>query len=154
MGLSFCLEIPTDYGFAEKVHRPFLRKGTELRELSKEEWDAHFPNEELVTVDHPDKTLNVISRYFHNRTIPAALYVGIHQYLWKPNHKIRTAGDLIPYLKNSIELLQRVDYRQAIAKLPEPMSYDGAIELLLLLTELLTVCQDNFEATVKIRECD
>lgn len=128
----------------------FLRRNGETVEISREEWDRHFPGQEpvVLTAEYGVDCTVYEQNITHNLGKMAS-EAGIYTYLWRPDEiGVKQAKELIGPLKHGLALLRAEPDR---FKEHNPSNgwgdYDGLVRFV---AEYLSACESYPEATVSV----
>lgn len=126
----------------------FIRENGSVRELTREEWDAKFPEKEPVVVaqDPDDKVFG--ANITHNLA-SMAREAGIYEMCWKPEElNITHAHQLIPLLRGGLINLKLYPERFKAFN-PENGwgNYEGLVEFM---TNYLNACEAHPQARVSV----
>jgi hypothetical protein len=104
MSLDVYLEIPGSAP-SELEDRIFIRRGGQTVEISREEWNAMYPDDDPVTIP-TDRGSVYEANITHNLNKMAA-EAGIYEALWRPEEiGITTARQLIEHLELGLAALR------------------------------------------------
>ena len=128
----------------------YIRRNGEIVEISREEWERHFPDQEpvVLTAEYGGDTCVYDANITHNLG-QMADEAGIYRYLWRPEEvNAKRAKDLIPRLTNGLELL-RSDPDRFKKFNPENGwgSYDGLVSFV---EQYLEACKEYPEAAIRV----
>lgn len=128
----------------------FLRRNGETVEISREEWDRHFPGQEpVVLAAEYGVDTHVYSRNITHNLNKMASAAGIYWHLWRPDEiGITRAKELIEPLTAGLALLR--DDPETF-KAHNPLNgwgdYDG---LVAFVADYLEACKSYPEAAVRV----
>jgi hypothetical protein len=127
----------------------FIRRNGETVEISRDEWDRHFPGQEpvILTAEYGVDTCVFERNITHNLGKMAGV-AGIYEHLWRPDEiGITRAKELIEPLATGLARLQA---EPNIFKVHNPSNgwgdYNG---LVAFVTSYLDACKQYPEATVR-----
>lgn len=147
MSLDVHLWIP---GEPEKLTQStiFLREDGQTRELSREEWDARFPDREPVVIEMPTTNEVYWRNITHNLTKMADA-AGIYDAMWRPDeHGMTHARMLIEPLRDGLRKLRAEPERfKAFNPSNGWGNYDGLVSFV---AEYLQACIDHPDAEVSV----
>ena len=104
MSLDVYLEVETAQ--AQTGSGIYVRAEGALKEITREEWDRRFPNQEPVIVKKEESCEVYHANITHNLN-RMATEAGIYQHLWRPDEiGIKKANELVGPLKDGLELLK------------------------------------------------
>lgn len=141
MGVSLAVTLFRPMGV-----RVFARKDGEVREITAEEWAAHFPGTEPVTYGENETVFS--ANLTHNLT-DMAREAGLYGVIWRPEeHGIRMARQLVEPLRRGLEVL-RSDPERFRKLNPENGwgSYDGFVSFV---AKYSVACIDHPDAMVSV----
>lgn len=150
MSLDVYLEADTPPTSPKGGSGIFLRRNGETVEISREEWDRHFPGQEpVVLTAEYGVDCTVYSRNITHNLGGMADAAGIYDCLWRPDeNRMEKAKDIIAPLETG---LKRLRNDPDAFKVHNPSNgwgnYDG---LLAFATEYLQACKDYPEARVRV----
>jgi len=127
----------------------FVRDGGSTREISREEWDAMYPDVEPFTLQQINQTDEVYSANITHNLGPMAHAAGIHGALWMPDENgITHARQLIkPLSIGLMRLTSSPDEFSAYNPHNGWGSYDSLVDFV---RNYLTACTDWPEAEVSV----
>lgn len=149
MSLDVYLTSPDGATIPTYGHGIFIRENGAMREITREEWDARFPDREPVTVRYEsDYSDELYSRNITHNLGKMAEAAGIYQHLWRPEELgITTAAQLIEPLRAG---LKRLEESPAEFKKHNPANGWGAYEGLVdFVREYLDACEKYPNAIVR-----
>ena len=125
----------------------FIRENGQTREISRTEWNEHFPGSEPVIAKlEPDECYS--DNITHNLTKMAEA-AGIYQHLWQPEEiNITTASQLIEPLTAGLATLRAEPDRFRVLNPSNGWgNYEGLVQFV---ADYLAACQDNPTATIRV----
>lgn len=128
----------------------FIRRNGQTIELSREEWDRAFPNQEPVVLQAEcDVDTRVYDANITHNLGKMADEAGLYRYLWRPEEvDVKHARDLIPRLTNGLELLRSDPQR--FKKLNPPNGWGDYDGLVRFTEQYLAACKDHPDARVSV----
>lgn len=144
MSLDVYLRAPGIQNIAEAI---FVREDGAIRELTRAEWDARYPDREPIYAERGED--EVYSRNITHNLNEMAVEAGIYEPLWRPDQiGIKTAKDLIEPLRKGLALL-RSDPERFKKFNPENGwgNYEGLVDFV---QEYLKACEENPDAEVSV----
>jgi hypothetical protein len=128
----------------------FLRRNGETVEITREEWDRHFPGQEpvVVTAEYGLDTGVYESNITHNlgKMADAA---GVYQHLWRPEEVgVTHARQLIEPLTDGLKRLQ--DEPEKFTPLNPPNGWGNYDGLVAFVRKYLEACKQYPDATVRV----
>lgn len=85
----------------------FIREGGQTKEITRQEWDARYPDREPFVIDPDDGSNEVYSANITHNLGRMAEEAGIYEALWRPGEVgITKAEQLIPLLRDGLTLLK------------------------------------------------
>lgn len=129
----------------------FVREAGQIREISREEWDARFPGAEPVVVrasDEDEASVLYQNNITHNLGRMAGV-ADLYTVLWEPGKlELLRAEQLIPHLQKGLTFLQKNPH---LCKGYNPTNGWGAYEdLVAFVRSYLHACQQHPNATVRV----
>jgi len=130
--------------------RIFIREGGHTREVTREEWDARYPDREPCMCPADDEPTSEVyhGNVTHNLN-KMAKEAMIYECLWRPDEiGIETAGQLIAPLKDGLLLLEGDPHRFRAFNPPNGWgTYEGFVRFV---HEYLDACTAYPNATVRV----
>lgn len=126
----------------------FIREGGQTKRISREEWDAKFPDREPVETPLQESRTVFSANITHNLG-KMADEAGLYQHLWRPEEiAITKAGELVEPLKQGLaELRSKPEHYKQF----NPSNGWGNYELLVEFTvQYLEACERYPDATVRV----
>lgn len=126
----------------------FIRESGSMKEISREEWNRRFPDQEPVTITIPQGIQVYWANITHNLWRMAD-DAGIYKHLWRPDElDISIAGQLIAPLCRGLALLESDPAR---FEKHNPSNgwgnYDGLVDFV---REYLAACEKYPQAKVSV----
>lgn len=85
----------------------FVRANGQTKEISRDEWDEKFPNQEPIVADVDEDDDEVFEYNITHNLNTMAGEAGIYKHLWQPDEiGITKAGELIEPLREGLALLK------------------------------------------------
>lgn len=125
----------------------FIRTAGETKEITREEWDAKFPDQEPVTAVCEDEDDEIYSANITHNLSKMASEAGIYKHLWRPEElEITKASELLEPLTTGLALL-RSDRERFEAFNPDNGwgSYEGLVNFV---GAYLEACIENPAAEI------
>lgn len=126
----------------------YVREGGENREITREEWNARYPDREPYTVE-ADEGETVYSANITHNLNRMADKAGVYELLWRPEEcKVTHAWQLIDLLTDGLARLQsEPDYYRTFNPSNGWGNYDGLVSFV---ERYLAACREYPDAEVSV----
>lgn len=153
MSLDVALHIPkTDGKKPTETEKIFIRRNGSTEEVTREEWEKLFPDQDPFVFFGTSETLDYTEVYSanitHNLNTMAEM-AGIYYYLWRPDEiGVTIAKQLIVPLALGLKELRSDPDKFKLYNPPNGWgTYDGLVKFVL---DYLVACVEHPEATIYV----
>ena len=150
MSLDVYLELQGQPHVPDDEPHIFVREDGQTKQISREEWDARYPGQEPIAVQHSgeDNATVYTANITHNLNTMAQ-EAGIYEALWRPEEiGITYAVQLVPLLRDGLLLLLDAPQRfQAYTPSNGWGTYHGLVDFV---RDYLAACERYPDATVHV----
>lgn len=150
MSLDVCLTVPNEDRIVEPA-KILIREAGQIRELTREEWDAKFPGVEpfMATAQDEGKNRTVFDANITHNLNTMAKEAGIYYHLWRPDEiGIAKAAELVDPLRNGLALMRSDPAR--FKKHNPPNGWGSYDSFVLWIQDYLVACEKYPEADVSV----
>ncbi len=148
MSLDVYLEIPGVQVVPDQ-DRVFIREEGAVKQITRAEWDARFPDHKPYTFEGADTTETVYEANITHNLGEMAQEAGLYEGLWRPEEiGITKAADLIPLLRDGLDTLRtRSEHFKQFNPSNGWGNHDGLIRFV---QKYLAACERYPEAQVRV----
>lgn len=148
MSLDVYLEVDTAVPITDDEPMIFVREDGMNKQISRAEWDEHFPGREPVTVKPVESKAVYSANITHNLNTMAEV-TGIYECLWRPEEiGIAKAQQLVTPLETGLTLLKsNPEHFKKFNPQNGWGTYEGFVEFV---EGYLEACKENPDADVRV----